>query len=191
LEDKEMDVILTENVKGLGTIGEVVKVKPGYGRNYLVPQGLAVEASDSKLKELEHHKRQLARKAEKLSQEAADIKARIEAVSCSFVHKASEEGKLFGSVTSSDIADALAEQNIDVDRRKILLDQPIKILGEHEVDIKLNAGVNATVKVSVANEDGELVAPKKTEAKTEAAPEVEEASETKDAAEAEAPDKEE
>ncbi|NIQ10191.1 MAG: 50S ribosomal protein L9, partial [Gammaproteobacteria bacterium] len=84
---------------------------------------------------------QLARKAEKLSQEAADIKARIEAVSCSFVHKASEEGKLFGSVTSADIADALAEQSIDVDRRKILLDQPIKNLGEHEVDIKLNAGL--------------------------------------------------
>ncbi len=181
-----MEVILTENVKGLGTIGEVVKVKPGYGRNYLVPQGLAVEASDSKLKELEHHKRQLARKAEKLSQEAADIKARIEAVSCSFVHKASEEGKLFGSVTSADIADALAEQSIDVDRRKILLDQPIKNLGEHEVDIKLNAGVNATIKVTVANEDGEVVAPKKAEAKAEDAPEVEETAVAEEAAETEA-----
>ena len=101
-----MDVILTENVKGLGTIGEVVKVKPGYGRNYLVPQGLAVVASERNLTELQHHKRQLTRKAEKLSQEAADVKARIEAVTCSFVHKASEEGKLFGSVTSMEIADA-------------------------------------------------------------------------------------
>jgi large subunit ribosomal protein L9 len=148
-----MDVILTENVKGLGTIGEVVKVKPGYGRNYLVPQGLAVEACDRNLKELEHNKRQLARKAEKLSQEAADVKARIEAVTCSFVHKASEEGKLFGSVTSADIADALAAQSIEIDRRKILLDQPIKTLGEHEIDIKLNAGVNATVKVNVISEE--------------------------------------
>ncbi len=98
-------------------------------------------------------------------------------MSCSFVHKASEEGKLFGSVTSADIAEALAAQSIEVDRRKILLDQPIKILGEHDVDIKLNAGVNATVKVTVANEDGEVAAPKKAKVKEEAAPEVEDTAE--------------
>ena len=153
-----MDVILTENVKNLGTIGEVVKVKPGYGRNYLVPQGMAVEASEAKLKELEHHKRQLNRKAEKLSQEAADVKARIEAVECTFVHKASEEGKLFGSVTSMEIAESLAAQGIEIDRRKILLEQPIKELGEHAVDIKLNAGVNATVKINVISEDAKPAA---------------------------------
>ena len=144
-----MDIILTENVKGLGTIGEVVKVKPGYGRNYLVPQGLAVVASERNINEMEHHKRQLTHKAQKLSKEAADIKARIEAVVCSFAHKASEEGKLFGSVTSMEIAEGLAAQGIEIDRRKILLDQPIKELGEHEVEVKLNAGVNATVKVNV------------------------------------------
>jgi len=148
-----MDVILTENVKGLGSIGEVVKVKDGYGRNYLVPQGLAVVASDRNLNELNHHKRQLSRKAEKLSQEAADVKARIEAVECSFVHKASEDGKLFGSVTSMEIAQGLAEKGIEIDRRKILLDQPIKSLGEHQVEVKLNAGVNATIKVNVTSED--------------------------------------
>ena len=159
-----MDVILTENVKGLGTIGEVVKVKPGYGRNYLVPQGLAVVASERNLTELQHHKRQLTRKAEKLSQEAADVKARIEAVTCSFVHKASEEGKLFGSVTSMEIADALAAQGVEIDRRKILLDQPIKTLGKHNVDVRLNAGVNATVKVVVTSEDAPAVTTvKKTE----------------------------
>ena len=152
-----MDVILTENVKNLGTIGEVVKVKPGYGRNFLVPQGLAVEASEAKLKEVEHHKRQLNRKAEKLSQEAADVKARIEAVECTFVHKASEEGKLFGSVTSMEIAESLASQGIEIDRRKILLEQPIKELGEHSVDIKLNAGVNAIVKINVVSEDAQPV----------------------------------
>ena len=152
-----MDVILTENVKNLGTIGEVVKVKPGYGRNYLVPQGMAVEASEAKLKELEHHKRQLNRKAEKLSQEAADVKARIEAVECTFVHKASEEGKLFGSVTSMEIAESLAAQGIEIDRRKILLEQPIKELGEHSIDIKLNAGVNAIVKINVISEDAQPV----------------------------------
>ena len=144
-----MDIILTENVKGLGAIGEVVKVKPGYGRNYLVPQGLAVEANDRNLNEMEHHKRQLAYKAEKLSKEAADVKARVEAVVCSFELKASDEGKLFGSVTSMEIADSLAAQGVEIDRRKIILDQPIKELGEHEVDIKLNAGVNATIKVNV------------------------------------------
>ena len=152
-----MDVILTENVKNLGTIGEVVKVKPGYGRNYLVPQGLAVEASEAKLKEVEHHKRQLNRKAEKLSQEAADVKARIEAVECTFVHKASEVGKLFGSVTSMEIAESLAAQGIEIDRRKILLEQPIKELGEHSIDIKLNAGVNAIVKINVISEDAQPV----------------------------------
>jgi large subunit ribosomal protein L9 len=150
-----MDVILTENVKGLGTIGEVVKVKPGYGRNFLVPQGLAVEASARNIKELEHHKRQLGRKAEKLSKEAADVKARIEAVECSFVHKASDEGKLFGSVTSKEIAEALAEKGIEIDRRKILLDQPIKELGVHEIDVKLNAGVNAVIKVNVISEEAQ------------------------------------
>jgi len=144
-----MDIILTENVKGLGTIGDVVKVKPGYGRNYLVPQGLAVAANDRNLNEMEHHKRQLTHKAEKLSKEAADIKARVEAVVCSFELKASDEGKLFGSVTSMEIAEGLAAQGVEVDRRKILLSQPIKELGEHEVEIKLNAGVNATIKVNV------------------------------------------
>ena len=83
-----MEIILTENVKGLGNIGEVVNVKPGYARNFLIPKGMAVEASQRNMKELEHHKRQLARKAEKLSQEAADVKARIEAVECTFMHKA-------------------------------------------------------------------------------------------------------
>lgn len=165
-----MDVILTENVKNLGTIGEVVKVKPGYGRNYLVPQGLAVEASESKLKELEHHKRQLNRKAEKLSKEASDVKARIEAVECTFVHKASEEGKLFGSVTTMEIAENLAAKGIEIDRRKILLEQPIKDLGQHEVDIKLNAGVNAIVKVNVISEDAQPAAAETQAATADAQP---------------------
>jgi len=162
-----MDIILTENVKGLGAIGEVVKVKAGYGRNYLVPQGLAVEASSRNLNELEHHKRQLTRKAEKLSQEAADIKARIEAIECSFVHKASEEGKLFGSVTSMEIAEGMAAKGVELDRRKILLEQPIKSLGEHEVEIKLNAGVNAIIKVTVTSEDGAQEKPVEVKAETE------------------------
>jgi large subunit ribosomal protein L9 len=148
-----MEIILTENVKGLGKIGDVVNVKAGYSRNYLIPQGLAVEANQRNLKELEHHKRQLARKAEKLSQEAADVKARIEALECVFSLRASEEGKLFGSVTSMELEAAMAEQGVEIDRRKIQLDHPIKTLGEHLVDIKLNAGANATLKVMVLNAD--------------------------------------
>ena len=158
-----MEIILTENVKGLGQIGDVVSVKPGYSRNYLIPKGLAVEANQRNLKELEHHKRQLTRKLEKLSQEAAHVKARIEALECVFSLRASEEGKLFGSVTSMEIESAMAEQGVEIDRRKIQLDHPIKTLGEHVVDIKLNAGANASLKVKVLNADQVIE-------KTEAAP---------------------
>jgi large subunit ribosomal protein L9 len=146
-----MNVILTENVKGLGNMGDVVKVKPGYARNFLLPNKLAVEASTRNLTELEHHRRQLARKAEKLSQEAAAVKSRIEALEVVLAHRAGEEGKLFGSVTTMEIEAALAAKGVSVDRRKILLDQPIKALGQHEVEIKLNAGVSATLKVRVDN----------------------------------------
>ncbi len=148
-----MDIILTENVKGLGQIGDVVSVKPGYSRNFLLPKGMAVEANQRNLKELEHNKRQLSRKLEKLSQEAAHVKARIEALECVFSLRASEEGKLFGSVTSMELEAAMAEQGVEIDRRKIQLDQPIKTLGEHVVDIKLNAGANASLKVKVLNAD--------------------------------------
>ena len=144
-----MNVILTENVKGLGNMGEVVKVSPGYARNFLVPNKLAVEASERNLKELEHHRRQLTRKAEKLSQEAAAVKARIEALECTLAHRAGDEGKLFGSVTSMEIEAALVAKGIEIDRRKIQLEQPIKALGSHEVEIKLNAGVSAILKVNV------------------------------------------
>lgn len=166
-----MDIILMENVKGLGQIGDVVSVKPGYSRNYLIPKGLAVEANQGNLKELEHHKRQLTRKAQKLSQEAADVKARIEALECVFSLRASEEGKLFGSVTSMELEASMAEQGVEIDRRKIQLDQPIKTLGEHVVDIKLNAGANASLKVLVLNADAAPEAPSKPEPKAGTKPE--------------------
>jgi len=146
-----MNVILAENVKGLGSMGEVVKVSPGYARNFLLPNKLAVEASARNVNELEHHRRQLAYKAEKLSQEAAQLKARIEAVECVIAHRAGDEGKLFGSVTSMEIEAELVAKGIEIDRRKIQLEQPIKTLGEHAVEIKLNAGVNATLKVKVVS----------------------------------------
>lgn len=148
-----VNIILQENVEGLGIIGDLVSVKPGYARNYLVPKGLAVVADARNVKEMEHRKRQLARKLEKVTKDAEAIKARIEAVSCTFTQRASEEGKLFGSVTSMDIDAQLKEAGIEIDRKKIQLAEPIKSLGEHVVAIKLDAGVVAELKVAVNAEE--------------------------------------
>ena len=144
-----MKVILTENVDGLGKIGDMVKVKPGFARNYLVPRSLAVEASLRNVKELEHQKRQMARKLEKVTQESEVLKQRIEKVSCVLAHRAGEEGKLFGSVTSMELEAKLAEAGIEIDRKKIQLDEPIKALGTYQVPVKLPAGVVAEIKVTV------------------------------------------
>lgn len=144
-----MNIILTETVEGLGNMGDQLTVKPGYARNFLVPQGLAVVANLRNLKELEHNKRQLARKMQKQTQDAELLKAQIEKISYVFTLRSGEEGKLFGSVTSLDIAAKLSEQGIDIDRKKIVLDDHIKTLGEHSVSIKLSAGVVATINVVV------------------------------------------
>ena len=144
-----MDIILKENVDGLGIIGEQVSVKPGYARNYLVPKGLAITANIASVKELDHQKRQLARKLEKATKDAEAIKARIEKVACEFVQRAGEEGKLFGSITSMDIGAKLTAAGIEIDRKKIQLADAIKTLGEHEVSVKLDVGVIALVKVTV------------------------------------------
>jgi len=146
-----MEIILTENVEGLGNIGDLVKVKPGYARNYLVPKGFAMVANTRNLTELEHQKRQAERKMQRVLQAAEVLKKKIEGVTCVLAHRAGEEGKLFGSVTAIEIEEKLAESGIEVDRRKIQLAEPIKSLGEHQVPIKLDAGVTATIKVSVVS----------------------------------------
>lgn len=148
-----VNIILKENVDGLGVIGDLVTVKPGYARNYLVPKGLAAVADSRNVKELEHQKRQLARKLEKATKDAEAIKARIEKVTCEFTQRASEEGKLFGSVTSMDLEAKIQAAGIEIDRKKIQLAEPIKSLGEHVVSIKLDAGVVAELKVTVAAEE--------------------------------------
>ena len=148
-----VNIILKENVDGLGVIGDQVAVKSGYARNYLLPKGLAIVADSGNVKELEHQKRQLARKLEKATKDAEAIKARVEAVSCEFTQRASEEGKLFGSVTSMDLEAKLQEAGIEIDRKKIQLAEPIKTLGEHVVAIKLDAGVVAELKVTVNAEE--------------------------------------
>jgi large subunit ribosomal protein L9 len=144
-----MNIILTENVEGLGRIGELIKVKPGFARNYLIPQKLAVEANTRNVKEIEHQKRQMEYKALKVTQASELIKSQIEKVSCEFALRAGEEGKLFGSVTSMELAAKLADAGIEIDRKKIQRDEPIKSLGDYEVAVKLPAGITATLKVKV------------------------------------------
>jgi large subunit ribosomal protein L9 len=147
------NIILKENIDGLGTIGDVVSVKAGYARNFLLPKGLASAANERNVKELDHQKRQLARKLEKVTKDAEGVKARIEKVVCAFTQRASEEGKLFGSVTSMDLETKLKDAGVEIDRKKIQLSEPIKSLGEHIVPVKLDAGVVAELKVVVSAEE--------------------------------------
>ncbi len=148
-----VNIILQENVDGLGVIGDQITVKPGYARNFLVPKGLAIVTNERNVKEMEHQKRQLTRKLEKATKDAEAIKARVEKVVCEFTQRASEEGKLFGSVTSMDLEAKLQAAGLEIDRKKIQLAEPIKSLGEHLVNVKLDVGVVAELKVVVAAEE--------------------------------------
>jgi len=145
-----MKIILLEDVKNLGTIGDVVKVSDGYARNMLLPKKMAMIANEKNMKQLEINKKKMAKEhAENLEQ--ATIQAElISSKTVKFESKAGEGGKLFGSVTSKDLAEALKEQHgIDVDKRKIQLDSSIKNAGETSVDIKLFPGVTASLKVII------------------------------------------
>ena len=148
-----MDIILKENVDGLGIIGEQVSVKPGYARNYLLPKGLAIVADMASVKELEHQKRQLARKLEKATKDAEAIKARIEKVACEFTQRAGEEGKLFGSVGTADIADAVNATGNKVEKREIRMPEgAIRQVGEYDIDVELHSDVVATMKINIVAE---------------------------------------
>jgi large subunit ribosomal protein L9 len=144
-----MKVILTKEVLGLGDPGEIVTVKNGYGRNYLIPRGLAIEATKKNVALVEAERqriqRQQAREAEKRRQEAAAL----EGLSVTIVKRAGETGKLYGSVTNQDIARALAELGHDIDRRRIIMEGPIKSLGTHVVQIKLHPQVVVDLTVVV------------------------------------------
>jgi large subunit ribosomal protein L9 len=144
-----MQVILTEEVRGVGRAGEIVNVKDGYGRNYLIPKKLAMVATTSNLRALEHEKKVVADRQNKLKREAEKVGKEIDALSCLIPCQVGEEGKLFGSVTSIDIERFLKEKGIAVERRNILLEEPIKSLGEYNVAIKLHQDVKASLKVSV------------------------------------------
>lgn len=144
-----MQVILKEDIEKLGSMGEMVEVKRGYARNYLLPRDIAVEATPKNVKLLEHQKRIVASKIAKVKKASETVAEKISAASVVLRHMVGEEEKLFGSVTTMEIADALAAQGIEIDRRKISLEEPIKRLGDYTATVKLPGGVSAQVKVSV------------------------------------------
>jgi large subunit ribosomal protein L9 len=147
-----IEVILREDVKTLGRAGEMVRVKPGYARNYLLPQGLAFEATEGNKKRIAAETKARASRDQAEKVEAQQAANRLSAVTLSLSGKAGEEGKLFGSITSQDVADALARAGHTVDKRRIELEHPIKTVGEHAVTIRLHPEVHAELRVSVVAE---------------------------------------
>jgi large subunit ribosomal protein L9 len=147
-----MQIILQEDVEKLGTRGEVVAVKEGYARNFLLPRKLALEASPGNLKRLEKIRTTLAKRTATERDQAQKQAELLKDVTVSFSRKAGESDQLFGSVTAADIAEALAAQGFEVDKRRIELAEPIKVVGQHEVTAKLVHGVTASFKVSVSRE---------------------------------------
>ena len=147
-----IEVILREDIKTLGKAGEMVRVKPGYARNYLLPQGLAYEATEGNKKRIAAETRARGVRGAAEKTEAERAAAKLSAVSLTIPGKAGEEGKLFGSVTAQDVADALGREGHAVDRRRIELEHPIKSLGEHLVSVRLHPEVHAEVRVSVVAE---------------------------------------
>ena len=145
-----MRIILQETVEKLGGPGQVVEVAEGYARNYLLPRKLAVEANSRNLREFEHQKRLAMVKREALKSQAMSLKDKIEGLSLTLRARTGEEGKLFGSVTNIDLERSLHEKGFSVDRRRIVLHEPIKQLGDYTVTIRLQPEVEATLKFTVA-----------------------------------------
>lgn len=147
-----MKVILREDVENLGKGGELVEVKAGYGRNYLLPRGLAVLANPRNVRELEHQKQIALAKAAKLKASAEAVARRLAETPVTLKRKVGEQDKLYGSVTAMDLAEALAARGLQLDRRSIDLAEPIKTTGEFEVPVKLHSEVAGKVKVKVEAE---------------------------------------
>lgn len=154
-----MKVILQENVEGVGHLGDLLDVSDGYARNYLLPRKKALEASSRNVKALEHAKRVMAERARKEKMVIEAVAKKLSAVTLTITAQVGKDDKLFGSVTTKDIADGLAAQGHTVDRRKIQLAQPIKELGTHAVPIKLHREVNATVSVVVVKKQDAAAEP--------------------------------
>jgi large subunit ribosomal protein L9 len=152
LEAEIMQIILQEDVEKLGTRGQVVEVKEGYARNFLLPRKLALEASAGNMKRLEKMRAVFAKKEAVEKGDAQKLAELLSGVSLEVTRKAGENDQLFGSVTSSDISEALAAQGFAVDKKKVTLADPIKLIGEYEVPLKLHREVTATVKLAVKKE---------------------------------------
>ena len=144
-----MQVILREDVDNLGKIGDLVKVKDGYARNFLVPSKKAIEATPKNVKAMEHAKKMVSDRIRTLKKSASADADRIKSLAITIKAKVGEEGKLFGSVTTMDIADAMQAQGVAIDKRKIMLEEPIKRTGDYTVPVKLHTDVVADLKVSV------------------------------------------
>jgi large subunit ribosomal protein L9 len=149
-----MKVILRKDVENLGSFGDVVTVKPGFARNYLIPRGMAVAATSGNIVQLESEKEAWRRKAAKLREDAEKLAAELSTVTLSFKRKAGEDGKLFGSVTSMDMEAAFREKGFGVEKKNIQLPEPIRGLGVFPVTVKLHSEVKAQVNVSVEKEEG-------------------------------------
>jgi large subunit ribosomal protein L9 len=147
-----MKLILREDVPSLGKSGELVEVRNGYGRNFLLPRKMAVLANEKNVRQLEHEKKVIAAKQAKLKAGATEIAKKLEGAQIKIARKVGEQNKLFGSVTTLDIADALAAQGIKIDRRAIHLAEPIKTTGSFDVEVRLHAEVPGKVKVEVVAE---------------------------------------
>ena len=147
-----MEVILKEDVANLGKIGEVVRVRDGYARNYLLPRGLVLVANKKNLKTFEHQKKIVADQKQKILRQAQTVSNQLATVAVMIPMKVGEEGRLFGSVTTMQIEKALKTKGVNVERRKIHLNEPIKTVGDYEVPIRLSADVTMPLKVSVVPE---------------------------------------
>ncbi len=148
-----MKIILKEDVESLGHMGDAIKVSDGYARNYLIPKGLAIEASSKNIKGLDHEKRIIAKKTEKQREKAESLVEALGNITCTISRKVGEQDKLFGSVTSKDIEENLRNQGIAIERKNIVIEEPIKKLGEFTVKVKVHPGIHGEVKVIVVSEE--------------------------------------
>jgi large subunit ribosomal protein L9 len=147
-----MKVILKEDVKNIGSMGQIVDVADGFARNYLVPRGLAAEANVKNIRSLEHEKTIIQEKAKKIKNQAQVLSDKVSNLTIIIKAKAGEEGKLFGAVTTMDIAEQMKNEGLDIDKKKIVLDEPIKRVGSYSVGIKLHPSVATLVNVQVVEE---------------------------------------
>jgi len=148
-----MEVLLKKEVKNLGKQGDIVKVKNGFGRNYLFPKGLAAPATAKNLKVLEQEKLTESKRLEKVKKSAEEVAERLKKISCTIVRHAGEEDKLFGSVTSMDIGDSLRNEGFEIDKKDVLLDEPIKKLGVYQIPVKVHPEITVEVKVWVVKDE--------------------------------------